>query len=62
MTSREGQAVFQKANYLPARPDVPPLTPDLIPEQGGFKATVITPAIQAKQLDLWDKVVVELFR
>jgi ABC-type Fe3+ transport system substrate-binding protein len=62
MTSREGQAVFQKANYLPARPDVPPLTPDLIPEKGGFKATVITPTIQAKQLDLWDKIVVELFR
>ena len=43
MTSKEGQEVFQKANYLPARPDVPPLTPDLIPEKGGFAATVITP-------------------
>jgi iron(III) transport system substrate-binding protein len=62
MTSREGQAVFQKANYLPARPDVPPLTPDLIPEKGGFKATVITPAIQAKHLDRWNKIVATLFR
>lgn len=62
LTSREGQAVFQKANYLPARPDVPPQTPDLIPEKGGFKATVITPAIQAKYLDQWDKIVAELFR
>jgi ABC-type Fe3+ transport system substrate-binding protein len=62
MTSREGQAVFQKANYLPARPDVPPQTPDLIPEQGGFKATVITPAVQAKHLDQWDKIVADLFK
>lgn len=62
MTSRDGQAVFQKANYLPARPDVPPLTPDLIPEKGGFKATVITPAIQAKHLGQWDKIVATLFR
>jgi iron(III) transport system substrate-binding protein len=62
LTSREGQAIFQKANYLPARPDVPPLTPELIPEKGGFKATVITPAIQAKWLDRWDKIVVELFK
>ena len=36
MTSKEGQQIFQKANYLPARPDVPPLTPNLIPEKGGF--------------------------
>ena len=62
LTSKEGQAIFQKANYLPARPDVPPLTPDLIPEQGGFKATVITPEIQAKHLDRWDKVFADLFR
>ena len=30
MTSKEGQQIFQKANYLPARPDVPPATPDLL--------------------------------
>jgi ABC-type Fe3+ transport system substrate-binding protein len=62
MTSNEGQQVFQKANYLPARPDVPPLTPDLIPENGGFKGNVITPAMTAKSLDHWDKVVGELFK
>jgi len=44
MTSREGQQIFQKADYLPARPDVPPLIPDLIPETGGpFTGNVITP-------------------
>jgi iron(III) transport system substrate-binding protein len=62
MTSPEGQAIFQKADYLPARPDVPPTIPELIPERGGFKANVITPEIQAKQLDHWDKVVADLFR
>ncbi|MGH6769996.1 MAG: ABC transporter substrate-binding protein [Xanthobacteraceae bacterium] len=62
LTSKEGQAIFQKANYLPARPDVPPLTPELVPEGGGFEATVITPEIQAKHLHRWDKVVADLFR
>ncbi len=62
MTSKEGQRIFQKANYLPARPDVPPTTPDLVPEQGGFTATVMTPAITAKGLDHWDKVFDQLFR
>jgi iron(III) transport system substrate-binding protein len=62
LTSKEGQTIFQKANYLPARPDVPPLTPELVPEKGGFAATVITPAIQAKHLDQWDKVFAQLFR
>jgi iron(III) transport system substrate-binding protein len=62
LTSKEGQAIFQKANYLPARPDVPPLTPELVPEKGGFAATVITPAMQAKHLDRWEKVFAQLFR
>lgn len=62
LTSPEGQAIFQKANYLPARPDVPPTIPELIPERGGFTANVITPEIQVKNLDHWDKVVADLFK
>ncbi len=62
MTSKEGQQIFQKANYLPSRPDVPPLTPNLIPEKGGFGATVITPAMTMKSMTQWDKVFAELFR
>jgi iron(III) transport system substrate-binding protein len=62
MTSKEGQQIFQKANYLPARPDVPPATPDLIPEHGGFRANVITPAMIAKGLDHWNEVFNQLFR
>ena len=61
MTSKEGQVIFQKANYLPSRPDVPPLTPDLIPDNGGFGATVITPALTAKSMSHWDKVFADLF-
>jgi ABC-type Fe3+ transport system substrate-binding protein len=62
MTSREGQQIFQKADYLPARPDVPPLIPELIPENGGFTGNVITPAITAKSYDHWNEVYNKLFR
>jgi ABC-type Fe3+ transport system substrate-binding protein len=62
MTSKEGQQIFQKADYLPARPDVPPLVPDLIPETGGFTGNVITPAITAKGYEHWNDVYRDLFR
>jgi iron(III) transport system substrate-binding protein len=62
MTSKEGQTIFQKANYLPARPDVLPLIENLIPEKGGFAATVITPALTAKSMNHWDAVFNQLFR
>ena len=62
MTSKEGQQIFQKADYLPARPDVPPLIPDLIPETGGFTGNVITPAITAKGYEHWNEVYKDLFR
>ncbi len=62
LTSPEGQRIFQRANYLPARPDVPPLMPELVPEQGGFTATVLTPAITDKAIDRWDDIYKQLFR
>jgi iron(III) transport system substrate-binding protein len=62
MTSREGQEIFQKADYLPARPDVPASTPELVPENGGFAGNVITPAITAKSYDHWNEVYNTLFR
>jgi iron(III) transport system substrate-binding protein len=62
MTSREGQGIFQKADYLPARPDVPPLIPELIPENGGLTGNVITPALTAKAYDHWNDVYNRLFR
>lgn len=62
MTSPEGQKIFQQADYLPARPDVPPRIPDLIPETGGFTGNVITPAITAKGYEHWNDVYRELFQ
>ena len=62
MTSKDGQQIFQKANYLPARPDVPPLNAELVPERGGFAATVLTPAITDKAIDRWDDIFKQLFR
>jgi iron(III) transport system substrate-binding protein len=62
MTSKEGQQIFQKAAYLPARPDVPPTVPELVPATGSLGATVITPALTAKSMNHWDKVFADLFR
>ncbi len=62
MTSPEGQHIFQQADYLPARPDVPPSFPDLIPETGHFTGNVITPAITAKGYEHWNEVYKELFQ
>jgi iron(III) transport system substrate-binding protein len=62
MTSPAGQEIFQKADYLPARPDVPPLIADLIPENGGFVGNVVTPAVTAKAYDHWNEVYNQLFR
>jgi iron(III) transport system substrate-binding protein len=62
MTSKEGQQIFQKAQYLPTRADVPPLVENLIPEKGGFTATVLSPEIVDKQYDHWDEVAKQLFR
>ena len=62
MTSKEGQLIFQAADYLPARPDVPPRIADLIPETGGFMGNVITPAITAKGYEHWSEMYKQLFQ
>ena len=60
--SREGQAVYQKAGYIPSRPDVPPFDPKLLPAAGGFTANVITPDVVAKNRKHWEEVYTQLFR
>jgi len=62
MTSPEGQKIFQAADYLPARSDVPPRIPDLIPETGGFRGNVITPTITANGYEHWNEVYKALFQ
>jgi iron(III) transport system substrate-binding protein len=60
--SREGQQVFQKAGYIPARPDVPPSDPKLLPAGGGFEANVATPEFVEKNRKRWDDIYRQLFR
>jgi ABC-type Fe3+ transport system substrate-binding protein len=60
--SREGQQVFQKAGYVPSRPDVPPLDPELSPATGHYKANVVSPDVVEKNHRHWDDVYRQLFR
>jgi iron(III) transport system substrate-binding protein len=60
--SREGQQLFQKAGYIPARSDVPPLNPKLLPAANGLKAVVATPDLVEKNRKHWDEVYRQLFR
>ncbi|MCK9919195.1 extracellular solute-binding protein [Microbacteriaceae bacterium K1510] len=62
LLSKDGQMVFQKANYLPAHPDVPAADPALKPKQGGYKATVITNEMALAELPKWIKIYKELFK
>ena len=62
LLSKEGQEAFQKANYLPADPDVPAADPTLKPKQGGFEATVITNEMALEQLPEWTDIYKKLFQ
>jgi len=60
--SREGQAVFQTAGYIPSHPAVPPLDPSLVPSTGHFKVNIFTPELIEKNRRHWDEVYQQLFR
>jgi iron(III) transport system substrate-binding protein len=60
--SREGQEIFRNAGYLPARPDVPPLSPAISPELAGFAANVIPPEALDRNLSHWSDVYAAIFR
>jgi ABC-type Fe3+ transport system substrate-binding protein len=60
--SQEGQEVFRKAGYLPARPDVPPLSAAISPELGGFPVNVLAPETLERNLVHWSDVYTEIFR
>jgi ABC-type Fe3+ transport system substrate-binding protein len=62
LTSEEGQQVFRQADYLPALPQVPTMTPGLRPADGKFEATYLRPAEVDRNVGRWSKVVEELFR
>ncbi len=60
--SREGQELFRKAGYIPARSDVQPLNPKLLPSATGLKSQIATPAIVEKNRKAWDDIYRQLFR
>ena len=60
--SKDGQEIFQKAGYLPARPDVPAATAALRPQDGGFKVNVFAPEILDKELRRWSGIYERTFR
>jgi ABC-type Fe3+ transport system substrate-binding protein len=62
MLSKEGQILFQKANYFPTRSDVPPFLPELAPDSGHFKANFISPEDITKGYERWSKIYQDLFR
>lgn len=62
MLSKDGQKVLQKANYLPAHPDVPALVPTLKPKEGKFKANTMGLKMVHRELKKWKKIHSDLFR
>ena len=60
--SKEGQEIFRQAGYLPARPDVPPLSAAISPQLGGFAANVLAPETLERNLVRWSDVYTEIFR
>lgn len=60
--SEEGQKVMQEALYIPANPKVTAAEPTLKPEQGGFKAFVISPSATAQDLKPMVAIYDELFK
>jgi ABC-type Fe3+ transport system substrate-binding protein len=60
--SREGQEIFRSAGYLPARPDVPPLSPAISPQLAGFPVNVLAPEALERNLGHWSDVYAEIFR
>jgi ABC-type Fe3+ transport system substrate-binding protein len=62
LTSEKGQQVFRQADYLPALPTVPTLTPGLRPAEGNFAANWLRPAQVDRNMAHWSQVVEDLFR
>jgi iron(III) transport system substrate-binding protein len=60
--SPEGQQIFRAAEYLPADPAVPPLTPSLTPDGGKFRTHFFTPEQTEDNMPAWKKIHDDLFR
>jgi ABC-type Fe3+ transport system substrate-binding protein len=62
LTSEEAQQVLRQADYLPALPGVPTMTPGLRPADGNFAAVYLHPEVVDQHMPQWTKVVADLFR
>jgi ABC-type Fe3+ transport system substrate-binding protein len=60
--SEEGQKVLASTKYLPSRPGVPAVVPDLLPSgPRPFKTTFMSPKVVEKDLKAWIKLLNEKF-
>jgi iron(III) transport system substrate-binding protein len=62
VVSRAGQEIFRGAGYLPARPDVPPLSAAISPQLAGFAVNVLAPEALERNLAHWSDAYTEIFR
>ena len=63
LVSKEGQALFKKADYIPSDPEVPPNEPSLVPNpKNGFRAVFFSPEAVAQGMPKWLKIFDDLFR
>ena len=60
--SQEGQTVFSKAGYIPARPGVPAEPASLKPDAGHFRALILSPDMVEANMAHWIAVYNELFK
>jgi ABC-type Fe3+ transport system substrate-binding protein len=62
LVSKDGQALFKKADYIPSDPEVPPNDPSLVPGPGRFRAVFFSPGAVAEGMPKWMKIFDDLFR
>jgi len=62
LVSKEGQKLYQAAEYLPADPAMPAADPTLKPEGGKFRSRFFSPEETAEKMPRWKKVYDEIFR
>lgn len=60
--SEEGQQVVREAGYIPANPKVAAKVPELKPQEGKFKAQVLTPNMVEDGIPKWVAIYNELFK
>lgn len=62
MQSDEGQKIFSDNEYLPANPDIPARTAELIPDGQRFRGRTLTGAEIENAMPSWAKIFAEIFR